>query len=111
MSAPTCSAGSTSSGEAAPFLVASPTDHSPDIVLVTAIGVTLILLTFVIRVYIRFNFSGPWLADDTVFTLAMVRNPWAELLGIELVIRGNRPLLWRNHPWFVRQSIMDGEES
>jgi hypothetical protein len=87
MSAPTNSAGSTPSGEAAPFLVASPTDHSPDIVLVTAIGIALILLTFVIRVYIRFNFSGPWLADDTVFTLATVRTPWAELLEIELVIR------------------------
>jgi hypothetical protein len=75
MSAPTYSAGSTPSGEATPFLVASPT------------GIALILLTFVIRVYIRFNFSGPWLVDDTVFTLAMVRNLWAELLGIELVIR------------------------
>jgi hypothetical protein len=87
MSAPTYSAGSTPSGEATPFLVASRTDYSPDIVLVTAIGIALILLTFVIRVYIRFNFSGPWLADDTVFTLATVRSPWAELLGIELVIR------------------------
>jgi hypothetical protein len=67
MSAPTNSAGSTPSGEAAPFLVASPTDHSPDIVLVTAIGIAL--------------------ADDTVFTLATVRTPWAELLEIELVIR------------------------
>jgi hypothetical protein len=87
MSAPTYGPGSVPTGEAAPFLVTSNTDHSPDIVLVTAIGIALILLTFAIRVYIRFNFSGPWLADDTVFALATVGNPRAELLAIELVIR------------------------
>ncbi|KAH8755894.1 hypothetical protein F5882DRAFT_367530 [Hyaloscypha sp. PMI_1271] len=60
------------SGQAAPFLIATPTDHSPDIVLVAATGIALILLTFVIRIYIRFNFSGPWLGDDTVFAFATV---------------------------------------
>jgi hypothetical protein len=75
------------SGQAAPFLIASTTDHSPDIVLVAATGIALILLTSIIRIYIRFNFSGPWLADDTVFALAAVRNPQSELLGVELVIR------------------------
>jgi hypothetical protein len=75
------------SGQAAPFLIATPTDHSPDIMLVAATGIALILLTLVIRIYIRFNFSGPWLGDDTVFGFATVRNPRSELLGMELVIR------------------------
>jgi hypothetical protein len=75
------------SGQASHFLIATPTDHSPDIALVAATGIALILLTFAIRIYIRFNFSGPWLADDTVFALATVGNPRSELLGMELVIR------------------------
>jgi len=81
MSAPTYVPGSVPSGEAAPFLVSSPTEHSADIVIVTATGIALILLTFVTRVYICFDFSGPWLADDTVFTLATVGNQ-AEFLEL-----------------------------
>jgi hypothetical protein len=38
------------SGQAAPFLITSPTDHSPNIVLVAATGITLILLTSIIRI-------------------------------------------------------------
>jgi hypothetical protein len=99
------------SGQAAPFLVASPTDHSPDIVLVAAMGIALIFLTFVIRIYIRFNFSGPWLVDDTVFAFATVRNPLSELPGMEFVIRQSRLLRWHNYQLCVRRSTMDGEES
>jgi hypothetical protein len=73
MSTATLAPGTVPSGQSAPFLIASPTDHSADIVLVAAMGIVLILITFAIRVYIRFNFSGPWLADDTVFALATVR--------------------------------------
>jgi hypothetical protein len=98
-------------GQAAPFLVASSTDHSPDIVLVAVIGIALILLTFVIRIYIRFTFSGPWLVDDTVFAFATVRNPLSELPGVELVIRQSRLLRWHNHQLCVRRSTMDGEET
>jgi hypothetical protein len=78
MSAPTFATGSVPSGQSAPFIVASPTDHSADIVIVATTGVALILITCVIRIYIRFNFSGPWLADDSVFALATVREFAAE---------------------------------
>ncbi|KAF8858971.1 hypothetical protein BDZ45DRAFT_650581 [Acephala macrosclerotiorum] len=64
--------GSVPSGESAPFLVASPTDHSAGIVIVAATGTMLVLLTLMIRIFIRFCFSGPWLADDAVFALATV---------------------------------------
>lgn len=60
------------SGQAAPFLVVTSTDHSADIVLVSATGIALLLVCLAIRIYIRFTFSGPWLADDTVFTVATV---------------------------------------
>lgn len=77
MSAPTSTfgPGSVPSGQSAPFVIASPTDHSADIVIVAATGVALILVTFAIRIYIRFSFSGPWQADDTVFALSTVRSP------------------------------------
>ncbi|KAE9371832.1 hypothetical protein N431DRAFT_377866, partial [Stipitochalara longipes BDJ] len=74
MSAPTSTygPGSVPTGQSAPFVIASATNHSADIVIVAATGVALILVAFVIRVYIRCSFSGPWLADDTVFALATV---------------------------------------
>lgn len=86
MSAPTYVPGSVPSGQSAPFVVASPTDHSASIVIVAATGISLILLSFAIRIHIRYNFSGPWQVDDTVFGLATVRNPRSELLGIEYII-------------------------
>jgi len=75
MSAPTSTygPGSVPTGQSAPFVIATPTNHSADIVIVAATGVALILVTLVIRVYIRYSFSGPWLVDDTVFALATVR--------------------------------------
>jgi hypothetical protein len=87
MSAPTSTygPGSIPTGQSAPFVITSPTDHSGDIVIVAATGIALILVTLSIRVYIRSSFSGPWLADDTVFALATVRKPHSEL-GIVLVI-------------------------
>ncbi|KAN0096809.1 hypothetical protein V8E51_015614 [Hyaloscypha variabilis] len=74
MSAPTSTygPGSIPTGQSAPFVITSPTDHSGDIVIVAATGIALILVTLSIRVYIRSSFSGPWLADDTVFALATV---------------------------------------
>ena len=75
MSAPTSTygPGSVPTGQSAPFVIASATDHSADVVIVAAVGVALILVTLVIRIYIRRSFSGPWLLDDTVFALATVR--------------------------------------
>lgn len=67
-------------------MVASPTDHGADIVIVVATVIMLILLCLAIRIHVRSNFSGPWLVDDTVFALATVRNPGSVLLGIELAM-------------------------
>lgn len=72
MSAPSYVPGSVPSGQSAPFVVGSATDHSADIVIVTAMGIALILLCLVVRIYIRSNLSGPWMADDTVLALATV---------------------------------------
>ncbi len=88
MSAPTATyePGTVPSGQSAPFLVASPTDHSAGIVIVAATGIILVLLTLVVRIYIRVSSSGPWQADDTVFALATVwksrfhENSWASNL-------------------------------
>jgi hypothetical protein len=74
MSAPTYVPGSVPSGQSAPFVVSSPTDDSGVIVIVAATGIALILVCFVIRLYIRFSFSGPWQVDDMVLALATVRN-------------------------------------
>ena len=82
MPSPTYGPGSVPSGQSAPFIVASSTDHSASIVIVAATGVALIIITLTIRIYIRSNFSGPWLVDDTVFVLATVRDAGSEHLGL-----------------------------
>jgi uncharacterized membrane protein YdbT with pleckstrin-like domain len=82
MSTPTYGPGSVPSGQSAPFIIASSTNHSADIVIVAATGVALIFITLAIRIYIRFHFSGPWLVDDTVFGLATVGYSRSKNLGL-----------------------------
>lgn len=58
------------SGYHAPLATIDPDHHAPRLLITTALGVVIILLTLLIRVHIRWKVSPPFASDDFVMTAA-----------------------------------------
>lgn len=59
-------------GQAPPFAVVTPTDHSAWIIIASAFGLSCVLLFGIIRVGIRLTIAPPFGLDDVLFGTATV---------------------------------------
>ena len=56
----------------APAFVLTPTDRAGVILVVVALTMTLVVLSSIIRTYMRFGINKAWRSDDTVLMAATV---------------------------------------
>jgi hypothetical protein len=57
-----------------PLSFISKDDQGGLVAVITALALSFVLVSFLIRVYIRYS-SGPWKADDHIFTAVTVSMP------------------------------------
>ena len=59
-------------GQAPPIAVITTTDHSGLVIMATVLGLTFVMVSSVIRYYVRKEAAGSFARDDIVYLLATV---------------------------------------